>query len=476
MFKERFHERIVSQTVTESQTPHVRVLQSPTATVLAYAPKAGPTSASRSFIQQFLDANSNRWRGTGKLESIAGSIGIHLLILILISLVWHSMLPLASRDTVHTIAIEFGPAYEIAAHPAPPTVVPPVAPRPPHVRTTTRRTPPAISRSIPRTPTIRDIDATRKLPDRVASSVPSIQPTPRNLAPQRTIGVPGDGSPATEFDAPTRDFSEEPFEDFWCNDHTNGTAFNLHVNGNIDNIRVDHVVQGKYYDQASMDAYIEYHRLRDWERRAIIAGRKPNESEFQNRAHEKAKASATECMNLLQKHLVWLDLPQNKTEPSQFVGDRSVSATYANMAMCSVVLGKPADALAYSNRFAITRPRGWHASYTFFGVGTLLYANGYLNEAKQLLERTVSGVKDEQWNQYNSDPQFRVITHETLAAIADDMNDGRTATAHRSKAKQLLSELPLKELTFVRDRLWQLGIKAGPELTEARNAIMHANN
>ncbi len=259
-------------------------------------------------------------------------------------------------------------------------------------------------------------------------------------------------------------FGNEPFDDFFGSDGTQGRAhsggFNREDGSPMEGNPQFTTEPGKYYDRNNDLAYYEYNHSVVCERQAIKAKRAGDLARYEM-MHGKALAAARNGVAALEKHLAWL--PLHSQEPPEFVGDRSPSDSYVNLAYFDVLLGHPQQAVERVALFDRTRPSGYTAPYTKYYIATALLADGYYPEAITLLKQTLDSGTDG-WNTSNNDPELRIATWELLAEIARLQNKPEEITHAKREAHNLENAASKEVVTAVRDRLWHLGVRPDAEM------------
>jgi tetratricopeptide (TPR) repeat protein len=301
------------------------------------------------------------------------------------------------------------------------------------------------------------------------------------------VGMPVDSSPARKTILPNAiaagagasggaqpDFAEKPFEWYIHHDKT------LHGRKSY------HFKDGKLVlDSLEKTASFNAHSLAAWEHMESA-----NHAEWQAQT---ARLRGNE-LDYAKWHAISREpLEKAISELKQYQQDPEnedpeiVFHTHANLASCFAMLGRADEALKAYSDYERLVPKYWTRAYGHFGLGTIFLVQGDLQNARNLLRRTVTSQQPvDLWYKYNDDPAYRVISWEVLSHIEQTLGDQDASRYSRGEALRCLEEtsgkvslsrhMSLEE--FVGMYLRKMGIQSNlmQEFADRRDSINVANS
>ncbi len=268
---------------------------------------------------------------------------------------------------------------------------------------------------------------------------------------------------------PDSNFGQEPFTWQFQGDKSTMGGRGWH-HGPDGEFILDHIEKNEQFDEHNEAASESMEAAQFCETRAQSARIRGNVAEYEHWHKLAAKP--------LEKELAELQTYLPRVEKR----DKSDSAhTYENIAFCYAMLGDSRRAQAAYKEYELRRADYWAAPYGHYSLASIFMVRGQLEEAKQLLQRTVSGSGRDQWNQANTDPEYRVISWELIAHIEALQGNATASLAAREEAIKVVRPIanrPVQNgggtqtsLQWVIERLKGIGIYT--DISQSVNPITY---
>lgn len=217
--------------------------------------------------------------------------------------------------------------------------------------------------------------------------------------------------------------------DFFAKDNSlsKSSAYRHKPDGTIE---MSEMVKGPDFEPHNHNAWALMHEGSNMERRAILEKQRQNIAEYalwHGKACERfsmARAELTQHLQVIHK--------EKKNLP-EFM-------TYLNLCYCYALAGDSKNAMIEYDKYKKSRESFWTMPYSQFRLAVIfMQHHSTMPLARQLLLETVQGNDSSEpveWNQYNDDPEYRVISWFLIAEI--ERAEGQVVASEKSRAKAKL--------------------------------------